>query len=74
MPIQTDPPNRERQAGTERLHSEPKHHRTIRRPGTTSVRETGACPDDADLQEQPRPGRLTLVTPPAGLRYLRGRY
>jgi hypothetical protein len=73
MPTQTDPFDRQRQASSERMSPKQESHATnCERP--PSANETGTSPDKDGSQGQPQQRRLTLVTPPAGLSYLRGRY
>jgi hypothetical protein len=74
MPTQTDPFDRQRQASSERMSPKQESHATNCGPPPSSANETGTSPDKDGPQGQPQQRRLTLVTPPAGLSYLRGRY
>ena len=79
MPTQTDPFDRQRQAGSERMSPKHEGHATNSGRLPLSANETGTSCDGTSCdkdgpQGQPQQRRLTLVTPPAGLSYLRGRY
>jgi hypothetical protein len=74
MPHHTPAPYRQRRAGSDRRRSEQVSHDAIDGHKAPSQQKTDTSPDEGRLHGQWEERRLTLVTPPAGLRYLTGRY
>ena len=70
----TSPFDHQRQPGSNIIPFERKRHRADGRDGTLSPRQTDTPPGWRCYQEQPKEGRLHLVTLPADHRFLRGRY
>lgn len=74
MPNRTDPSRPAQQAGAdqENLGQEGRNNETECEAGLP--RGAGAAHDRAGSQAQPGQGRLTLTTPPADHRMMKGRY
>lgn len=74
MPIQKDPFNPRQQTSSQGEVSGQESHGTPHERAALPPQNTGTDPGGSGPQEKPQPKRLNLITPPAGHRYMRGRY